>query len=110
MERTKTDWYLLFIFLFIAIGCSLLMLYYYVHHVNACVANPLEYYVEDIKENYYGINKVYGNAVLFGTFSGFLVPFGDNENKTITEFYIPQQEVKRFYNLTIDNKTYFLEV
>ena len=103
MEIKRIDWGYLFCFLVIVIALSLFILYYYVYHVDACYANPLEYYHQKIDWEYGGAFKVYGNVNLVSYGIVHSISFGDLKINMTTTIEEVEQTENNNYTILIKN-------
>ena len=82
-ERKKTDWYLWTAWLLVIVMCIAIATYFYIHNVNSCTAQPFEYGVKVIKEQF-DVEIVYGSVFMMDKDGvGDRLEFGDvNFTKT----------------------------
>ena len=107
MEIRKIDWYLMFCFLFIFVSIIFFATYYYVYHVDACYADPLEYYVQKIEWEYGGAFKVYGNVNLMSGNVVHALSFGENGRNMTTEIREEEKIEEEYRSINLSN--YFIK-
>lgn len=96
-SKRKIDWYLRFSWLLVLVAALVVLTHYITSNINSCTSNPLEYVISQYKAAYGDDFNYTGNVYIIGRKTGFTIPFGDVENKSITSSYlgeIPEDEIE----------------